>query len=73
MIACLVAVLTLLPNTSSDLLKRLNLDLLMCTHSEDARVRILALAYARELWHADGAKLIGAFFFFPGASVPLNV
>ncbi|KAG9310969.1 hypothetical protein JVU11DRAFT_8847 [Chiua virens] len=45
--------------TSADLLKRLNLDLLMHTRSEDARVRILALQCATEMWKAEGGKLIG--------------
>lgn len=60
LISCLLSVLALLPNTSSDLLKRLNLDLLMHTRSEDARVRILALECTTEMWKADGGKLIGA-------------
>lgn len=41
------------------MLKRLNLDLLMHTRSEDARVRILALACATEMWKAEGGKLVG--------------
>ncbi|KAF9221723.1 hypothetical protein BS17DRAFT_710411 [Gyrodon lividus] len=55
----LLSLLSLLPSSSSDLLKRLNLDLLMHTRSEDARIRILALECACELWKADGGKLIG--------------
>ena len=47
------------------LLKRLNLDVLMHTRSDDARVRIFALRCARALWVAHGSKLIGnAFFLF---------
>ena len=47
------------------LLKRLNLDVLMHTRSDDARVRIFALRCARALWLAHGSKLIGnAFFLF---------
>ncbi|KAF8440039.1 hypothetical protein L210DRAFT_3760928 [Boletus edulis BED1] len=59
LVSCLVSVTVLLPNTSSDLLKRLNLDLLMHTRSEDARVRILALTCATEMWRAEGGKLVG--------------
>ncbi|KAG6369730.1 hypothetical protein JVT61DRAFT_13599 [Boletus reticuloceps] len=59
LVSCLVSVTVLLPNTSSDLLKHLNLDLLMHTRSEDARVRILALACATEMWRAEGGKLVG--------------
>lgn len=46
--------------TDDDLLKRLNLDLLMHTRADDARVRIFALQCARELWTAHGSKLMGA-------------
>ncbi|KAI5990429.1 hypothetical protein EDD15DRAFT_2388798 [Pisolithus albus] len=42
-----------------NLLKRLNLSLLMHTRSEDARLRILALECAAEIWKAEGGKLIG--------------
>jgi U3 small nucleolar RNA-associated protein 10 len=59
-VSCLLSVAALLPNASSDLLKRLNLDLLMHTRSEDARVRLLALACATETWKAEGGKLVGA-------------
>ncbi|KAI9435473.1 hypothetical protein H4582DRAFT_1969649 [Lactarius indigo] len=41
------------------LLKRLNLDVLMHTRSDDARVRIFALRCASALWRAHGSKLIG--------------
>jgi len=58
-VSCLLSVAALLPNASSDLLKRLNLDLLMHTRSEDARVRLLALACATETWKAEGGKLVG--------------
>ena len=46
--------------TDDGLLKRLNLDVLMHTRAEDARVRIVALRCARALWAAHGSKLIGA-------------
>ena len=58
--SCLVSVITLLPNTSFDLLKHLNLDLIMHTCSEDAWVHILVLACTTELWKTDGSKLVGA-------------
>jgi len=47
--------------TDDGLLKRLNLDVLMHTRAEDARVRIVALRCARTLWTAHGSKLIGAW------------
>ena len=47
--------------TDDGMLKRLNLDVLMHTRAEDARVRIFALRCARALWTAHGSsKLIGA-------------
>ncbi|KAH9044915.1 hypothetical protein EDB83DRAFT_2406035 [Lactarius deliciosus] len=45
--------------TDDALLKRLNLDVLMHTRSDDARVRIFALRCASALWLAHGSKLIG--------------
>ena len=49
--------------TDDGLLKRLNMDVLMHTRSDDARVRIFALRCARAMWLAHGSKLVGAFFF----------
>ena len=72
LVSCLVSVITLLPNSSSDLLKRLNLDLLMHTRSEDARVRILALACATEMWKAEGGKLVGASFRVRACATPFR-
>lgn len=47
--------------TDDGMFKRLNLDVLMHTRAEDARVRIFALRCARALWTAHGSsKLIGA-------------
>lgn len=57
--ACLVSLVFLLPASAADLLKRLNLSLLMHTRSEDARQRMLALECASEIWKAEGGKLIG--------------
>ncbi|KAI6126293.1 hypothetical protein EDD16DRAFT_1553513 [Pisolithus croceorrhizus] len=59
LIACLVSLVSLLPTGAADLLKRLNLSLLMHTRSEDARQRVLALECATEIWKAEGGKLIG--------------
>ncbi|KAI0052438.1 hypothetical protein FA95DRAFT_1483564 [Auriscalpium vulgare] len=41
------------------LLKKLNLDVLMHTRSEDARVRLFALQCSKALWTGHGDKLIG--------------
>ncbi|KAJ7452113.1 hypothetical protein B0H11DRAFT_1742292 [Mycena galericulata] len=53
---CLVA----LTDSASDdaLLKALNLDLLMHTRSEDARLRVFALSCATALWNTHGGKLL---------------
>ena len=56
--------------TDDALLKRLNLDVLMHTRSDDARVRIFALRCASALWLAHGSKLLGmcppgGVFFVP--------
>lgn len=55
---CLVA----LTDSAADdvLLKTLNLDLLMHTRSDDARLRVFALVSATALWNAHGGKLLGA-------------
>lgn len=47
--------------TDGGLLKRLNLDVLMHTRSDDTLVRIFALQCARALWTAHGSKLVGAW------------
>ena len=59
--------LVALADTATDdgLLKRLNMDVLMHTRSDDARVRIFALRCARAMWLAHGTKLVGAFFSLP--------
>ncbi|KAI6117492.1 hypothetical protein EV401DRAFT_2197674 [Pisolithus croceorrhizus] len=57
--ACIVSLVSLLPTSAADLLKRLNLSLLMHTRSEDARQRMLALECATDIWKAEGGKLIG--------------
>ncbi|KAJ7762738.1 hypothetical protein DFH07DRAFT_813302 [Mycena maculata] len=56
MTECLVA----LADSAADdaLLKALNLDLLMHTRSDDARLRVFALACATALWDAHGGKLL---------------
>jgi U3 small nucleolar RNA-associated protein 10 len=47
--------------TDDGLLKRLNLDVLMHTRSDDTLVRIFALQCAHALWTAHGSKLVGAW------------
>lgn len=41
------------------LLKTTNLDILMHTRSEEARLRIFALTVAEAMWRAHGGKLLG--------------
>jgi U3 small nucleolar RNA-associated protein 10 len=57
------ASLVALGDTATDdgLLKRLNLDVLMHTRSDDTLVRIFALQCAHALWTAHGSKLVGAW------------
>lgn len=45
--------------TDDSLLKSINLDLLMHTRSDDARLRIFALTCSEALWRAHGGKLLG--------------
>ena len=45
--------------SDDNLVKKLNLDLLMHTRAEDARLRLYALTCSEALWRAHGAKLIG--------------
>jgi len=45
--------------TDDGLLKRLNLDVLMHTRSDDTLVRIFALQCAHAVWTAHGGKLVG--------------
>lgn len=54
---CLIALLDVMNDPSS--LKSVNLELLMHTRSEDARVRLYALSCSEALWRAQGGKLIG--------------
>jgi U3 small nucleolar RNA-associated protein 10 len=58
----LVALADAASDEAHALLKRLNMDVLMHTRSEDARVRIFALRCARAMWVAHGSKLVGTFF-----------
>ncbi|KAK7055439.1 U3 small nucleolar RNA-associated protein 10 [Favolaschia claudopus] len=53
---CLVALTD--SATDDTLLKKLNLDLLMHTRSDEARLRVFALACATALWEAHGGKLL---------------
>ena len=41
------------------LVKKINLDVLMHTRAEDARVRLYALTCSEALWRAHGGKLMG--------------
>jgi len=59
MLTSLLSLVSLIPTSASDLLKKFNLDLLMHTRSEDAQLRILALECASEIWKREGGKLIG--------------
>ncbi|KAJ8583913.1 hypothetical protein M405DRAFT_936925 [Rhizopogon salebrosus TDB-379] len=54
---CLIAMTSVAMDDA--LLKSINLDLLMHTRAEDARVRIFALSCAEALWREQGGKLIG--------------
>lgn len=54
---CLVALAEVINDPSS--LKSLNLEILMHTRSDDARMRIYALTCDESLWQAHGGKLIG--------------
>ncbi|KAF4568223.1 snoRNA-binding rRNA-processing protein utp10 [Pleurotus pulmonarius] len=45
--------------TDDTLLKTLNIDILMHTRSEEAKVRIFALQCSELLWRNDGGKLLG--------------
>lgn len=45
--------------TDDMLLKSINLDLLMHTRSEDARLRLFALSCSETLWRTHGGKLLG--------------
>jgi U3 small nucleolar RNA-associated protein 10 len=48
-----------------NLLKSVNLEILMQTRSEDPRQRILALDCAQQLWTSNGSKLLGKCLFCP--------
>jgi U3 small nucleolar RNA-associated protein 10 len=50
----------LVDTTSNDtLLKSVNLDLLMHTRSDDARLRLFALTCSEALWRYHGSRLLG--------------
>jgi hypothetical protein len=48
--------------TDDTLLKSINLNLLMHTRSDDARLRVLALTCSENLWRGHGGKLLGSPF-----------
>lgn len=54
---CLVALGEVV--VDDNLMKKINLDLLMHTRSEDARVRLYALTCSDALWRTHGGKLMG--------------
>ena len=54
---CLASLLSIIDDDA--LSKSLNLDILMHSRSEDARVRLLSIACAEQLWRANGEKLLG--------------
>ena len=61
LLACLVALTDCATNDA--ILKSINLDLLMHTRSDDARLRLFALTCSEVLWRAHGGKLIGQILF----------
>ena len=54
---CLSSLLGIIDDDT--LSKSLNLDILMHSRSEDARVRLLSITCAEQLWRAHGEKLLG--------------
>jgi U3 small nucleolar RNA-associated protein 10 len=54
---CLGALVAVIDDDSS--LKKLNLELLMQTRSDDAQVRLFALQCAEHLWDGHSDKLVG--------------
>ena len=45
--------------TDDNLLKSLNIDILMATRSEDPRLRCQALVCSEAIWRGHGGKLLG--------------
>lgn len=45
--------------TDDTLLKKINLNILMHTRSEDSRSRLTALSFSEALWRTHGGKLLG--------------
>lgn len=54
---CLVAMMEVVNDDAS--LKRMNIDILMHTRSEEASVRLFSLTCSTALWRAYGGKLLG--------------
>ena len=54
---CLIAILSLIDDDV--MAKSLNLDVLMHSRSEEARVRLFSVSCAEQLWRAHGDKLLG--------------
>lgn len=58
---CVIALTEVI--TDDMLVKNVNLELLMHTRHEEAKVRLYALTCAESLWRAHGAKLMGMSLF----------
>ena len=56
---CLIALVDIAHDDT--LVKTINLNILMHTRSEDARLRIYALNCTEAIWRASGVKLLGEF------------
>ena len=54
---CLIAILSLIDDDV--MAKSVNLDVLMHSRSEEARVRLFSVSCAEQLWRAHGDKLLG--------------
>ena len=54
---CLVAMVEAVSDDT--LVKKINLDVLMHTRADDARLRLYALTCSEALWRAHGTKLMG--------------
>ena len=57
---CLVATMEAVHDDA--LLKKMNMDILMHTRSEEASVRLLSLTCSTALWRAHGGKLLGRWY-----------
>ena len=67
---CLIAFADALSDDT--LLKSLNMDLLMHTRSEEARVRLYALTCSEALWRSQGDKFIGMLPYVRGTDTVVD-